>query len=287
MRLFVIEKKIAKKYEAHQQKVAQADGVDGSNDEDDEADEDTPLLGDRDLEHYRLPDEKAWIVTKIPILACLGDAALLSALWLAFAQAFIFGSFDSTIPTVAEEYYGFNSLRAGLLFLFSGAPELITGPVAGWCIDRFGTKPVATIGCIWLVPTLALLRLPQPELSGPEWSGQVILWAVLLALAGVGMGIFGAPSIVEAGSVVENYYKANPDFFGDSGPYAQLYGLNSMCFNAGLMVGPLAAGYLKDSIGYGNMNAITAGLAGISAAVSFLFIGGRPIKMKSLSQEQA
>jgi MFS family permease len=75
---------------------------------------------------------------------------------------------------------------------------------------------------------------------------------------------------------MEKYHKANPGFFGENGPYAQLYGINSMFFCAGLAVGPLIAGYLKDSIGYGNMNAVIAAISGVTAVVSWLFIGGRP-----------
>lgn len=123
---------------------------------------------------------------------------------------------------------------------------------------------------------MILLRLPQPDFASSEASSQVKLWAGLLALAGIGMGIFGAPSIVEAGAVVERYYRANPEFFGDSGPYAQLYGLTSMCFCGGLTLGPLVAGSLKDSIGYGNMNAVMAAVAGVTSVISWLFIGGRP-----------
>lgn len=284
LRLLVIEKKVAAKYEESQRAIAQTNGEDDIADED-QPDEDSPLLGEREQQHYRLPEEKSWIVRKVPIFACMTDSALISALWLAFVQAVFLGSFDSTIPTVAEDYYDFNSLRVGLLFLAFAVTDLVTGPIAGWSVDRFGTKPVATIGCLWLVPSFALLRLPQPDLAGGEGSPQVKLWAGLLAVAGFGMGIFGSPSIVEAGAVVDNYYKANREFFGESGPYAQLYGLNSMFFNAGLMSGPLIAGYLKDAIGYGDMNAVMAAIAGVSAIVSFMFIGGKPRLVKKVLRE--
>lgn len=135
MRLFVIEKRIAAKYEKFSK--SQPDGMDGvEEDDDDEPDEESPLLGESEQKKYRLKESKSWIVHKIPILACINDAALLSALWLGFAQAVLLGSFDATIPTVAADYYDFDSLKAGLLFLSLGITDLITGPIAGWAVDK-------------------------------------------------------------------------------------------------------------------------------------------------------
>ena len=98
----------------------------------------------------------------------------------------------------------------------------------------------------------------------------------LLALLGIGLAGMGAPSLVEMGAVTEKYYKRNKAYFGENGPYAQLYGLNSMVFCAGLTLGPLLAGGLKDSVGYGNMNAVVAAISAITAVLSFLYIGGKP-----------
>jgi hypothetical protein len=117
------------------------------------------------------------------------------------------------------------------------------------------------------------LRIPQP--GGQD---QQIIYGALLGFCGVGLAGIGAPGMVEAGAVVEKYYKANPEFFGreKGGPYAQLYGLQSMVFSAGLAIGPELAGQLREAIGYGNMNAVLAGLCGVTAVLCFVFLGGRP-----------
>lgn len=81
-----------------------------------------------------------------------------------------------------------------------------------------------------------------------------------------------SPSIVEAGNIVEKYWKSNKDIF-DQAPYAQLYGINSMIWSGGLTVGPLVAGALRERIGYGNMNAVLAGICGFTAVLAALFIG--------------
>ena len=138
-------------------------------------------------------------------------------------------------------------------------------------VDKYGTKPAAVIGFGYLVPVLILLRLPH---EGDK--GQIILYSGLLALCGIGMAVIGSPSIVEASNVVQKYDKANPEFFGEQGPYAQLYGFNSLIFSAGLTMGPIISGALRDSIGYGNMNVVVAVIAGITSLLSFVFIGGAP-----------
>lgn len=190
-------------------------------------------------------------------------------------QATLLGTFDATIPTVAQDYFGFSSLEGGLLFMALVLPYLVLGPLAGWAVDKYGPKPAAVIGFGYLVPVLILLRLVQP--GGKP---QIIIYCALLALCGTGMAVIGSPSIVEAAYVVQMYHKANPDFFGEQGPYAQLYSINSMVFSLGLTVGPLVSGLLRGAIGYGNMNLVVALLCLITAVLSFIYVGGKPKIMK-------
>ncbi|CAK3875672.1 MFS-type transporter [Lecanosticta acicola] len=292
MRIMVIEKKEALKYEAddpstvsdltasqqhresHNEAVNDEESQQQSNASANGSEED-PLLGGKhpDEEYYKLRprNEYSCLVRAIPIIPCLTDPMLLVAFLVAMIQAVLLGSFDATIPTVAGEFFGFTSLKSGLLFLPLGVFDLLLGPLFGWCVDRYGTKPVAVFSYGFLVPVLVLLRIPQP--GGTK---QIIIYTVLLALSGVGLAGIGAPSIVEAGAVVQKYYEANPDYFGDKGPYAQLYGLSNMVFSFGLAVGPELAGELKQVIGYGNMNLVLAAICALVSLLSFLYIGGRP-----------
>ncbi|KAF4555472.1 MFS-type transporter-like protein 34 [Elsinoe fawcettii] len=278
MRTLVIEKKVAKRYEDNDPNSInnsttpsdRQDGGEGGHDGD-EQDEEEPLLGKKEEQNWKLSDDQPSIARKITILPLLSDPRLLTAFLVAFVQALLLGNFDATVPTTGQELFGFDSLKAGLLFLPLGAFDLVVGPLAGWFVDKYGTKPGAVFGYGYLVPVLILLRLPHE--GGKD---QIILYGGLLALSGIGLALIGAPSIVEAGSVVQKYYEANPDFFGEQGPYAQLYGLNSMVFSAGLAVGPELAGELKQKIGYGNMNIVLAAISFATAALCFVFLGGKP-----------
>jgi MFS family permease len=142
-------------------------------------------------------------------------------------------------------------------------------------VDRYGTKPAAVIGFGYLVPVMVLLRLPSSHIISSQ-KGTTILWSALLALNGIGLAIIGSPSIVEASDVVQKYDKANPNVFGENGPYAQLYGFNSLVFSAGLAIGPILSGAMRDATGYGNMSLVFAVIACVTAVLSFFFVGGKP-----------
>lgn len=274
MRLLLIEKKTAAKWEkqidgtvddSEQQDGGTATGEDGDDNEEE------PLLRKKEEDGYKVPEGQSKVVRSFPILYVLKDPRLLTAFLLAFNQATLLSTFDATIPTEAEELFGFDSLKSGLLFIALVLPYLIMGPLAGWLVDRYGPKPAAVLGFGYLVPVLILLRLARPG-----GTSAIVIFCALLSLCGVGMGVIGSPSIVEASYIVSQYDKANPQFFGEQGPYAQLYAFNSMVFSLGLTVGPLISGGLRDRIGYGNMNAVIAMLCLITTLLSIVYIGGKP-----------
>ncbi len=271
MRLLLIEKKTAEQYETRNEIGEHNHDDDGDEVDNHEDGEENPLIRKEEGEAYMVPpNQPKWIKT-LPILYCLKDPRLLTALLLALVQATLLSTFDATIPTEAQELFDFDSLKAGLLFICLSLPYVLLGPIAGWAVDRYGTKPAAVVGFGYLVPVLVLLRLAHRG-----GTSQIIEYCALLALCGVGLAVIGSPSIVEASFVVQRYDKANPDFFGANGPYATLYAINSMVFSAGLTLGPLLSGSLRDAIGYGNMNAVVAGLCLITASLSFVYIGGKP-----------
>lgn len=284
MRAVVIEKKVAAKYEdaGGENSIEPRRGRNGSGggtERDEEVDEESRLLG----EGVRNDDEEEWKITKdqpkwirtFPILYCLGNPRLLTAQLVAFTQATLISVFDATIPTEAQSLFDVSSLKAGLLFIPLVLPYLLLGSVAGKGVDKYGPKPAATIGFFYLAPILILLRIPS--LGGTP---EIVKFCAILVFCGLGLALISAPSIVESSYVVERYHKCNRGFFGEGGPYAQLYAINSMVFSAGLTLGPLVAGSLRDRIGYGNMNAVVAAMCLVVSILSFVFLGGKPRMLK-------
>lgn len=284
MRFFLIEKKVAARYEANdpssqQQPYSQRGDHSEHDDTTNSADEESPLLPNNQKKESTNPDflvhspeTQPKIIRKVPIFYCLSSGSLVLAQLTALVQATVIASFDATVPTHVSDLYGFSSLQASLVFIPLAAVNLLFGPIGGYCVDKYGTKPVAVFGFAYLVPILACLRIPQ----GSPYPRELIIFCVLMGLAGFGMAVIGSPSIVEAGAVVGKFHKQNPEFFGEQGPYAQLYAINSMVFCLGLSVGPVVGGGLKDTIGYGNMNAVLAAVSGATAVGSYIWLGGRP-----------
>ena len=298
MRLLLIEKKVAARYttsgqeESRQSAAPERETVSNTNRDqpgtstDNDPSETSPLLSktvstsssaskETTDPYYVLLHNRPWIFRKVPILDCFSRSpSLILAQLIVAVQAFLFAAFDATIPTHAAALYGYDSLHSGLLFLPLGLLNIIVGPIAGWAVDRYGTKLPAVAGYAYLVPILALLRVPGAE---PK-SQQIALYCVLLGLCGVGLATIGSISIVECGSEIDKFYKRNPHgvFSEENGPYAQLYGINSMVFSAGLSLGPVVAGKLREAIGYGDMNAVLAGVSAFTSISCWIWLGRKP-----------
>ena len=278
MRLLVVEKKVAARYDTSAQDGAanpRQHQIREEDEETQEAGEEDALLPKKEEEAYIIPDGQNRVIRALPILYCMFDPRLLVAFLVGFVQASLLGAFDATIPTEADSLFGFDSLKSGLLFIALDIPYLLLGPVAGWTVDKYGTKPAAVIGFGYLVPTLILLRLPSDGIVHNQ-KDNIILYCAMLSLNGIGMATIGSPSIVEASDVVQKYDKANPKLFGENGPYAQLYGFTSIFFCLGLAIGPVLSGGLRDVMGYGNMNIALAAISLVTAVLSWVYIGGKP-----------
>lgn len=78
-------------------------------------------------------------------------------------------------------------LWAGIYMLPLTAGFLVAGPVAGWLSDRHGARPFATGGMVAAAASFALLMLLPANFAFP-------VFALLLLLNGIGMGLFAAPN---------------------------------------------------------------------------------------------
>lgn len=298
MQTLLIEKKAAARYfassSASTHKSPDSDHPEAQ--EEPSRTEGSPLLGHEDAsrDYFIAPIENR-VLRSAPILVCLRNSSLVVAFLISGIRSALLGAFDATIPLQAIDLFRISSPKAGLLFVPMGCLRLAMGPAGGWAVDRYGSKVVAVFGYSLLTPVLILFRLVKPEPRATE----IALYCVLLALCGFGLAMVSTPSFVEAGAVVQKYHRRNPGLFGENGPLASLYGMNLMVFSLGLTLGPLLAGGLRERyvqvqnaaslaaaiayvltanrIGYGNMNAVLAGLAAMSAIASFMWLGGRPM----------
>ncbi|HEX4493578.1 MAG TPA: MFS transporter [Acidimicrobiia bacterium] len=79
-------------------------------------------------------------------------------------------------------------LWAGIYMLPLTGGFLLAGPVAGWLSDRYGARPFATGGMVIAAASFGLLCFLPANFAFP-------VFALLLLLNGIGMGMFAAPNM--------------------------------------------------------------------------------------------
>jgi MFS family permease len=79
-------------------------------------------------------------------------------------------------------------LWAGIYMLPLTGGFLLAGPVSGWLSDRYGARPFATGGMIVAASSFGLLMLLPANFVFP-------VFAALLLMNGIGMGLFAAPNM--------------------------------------------------------------------------------------------
>ncbi|MEA2478951.1 MAG: hypothetical protein QOJ07_873 [Thermoleophilaceae bacterium] len=122
-------------------------------------------------------------------------------------RAFTFGTLSTFLAAVArgglmfmliiwlqgiwlpEHGYDFTNtpLWAGIYMLPLTLGLLIAGPTSGYLSDRFGARPFATAGMVGAAVSFVLLLLLPTDFSYP-------LFALVLALNGISMGLFASPN---------------------------------------------------------------------------------------------
>ncbi|KAI1809589.1 major facilitator superfamily domain-containing protein [Poronia punctata] len=257
-------------------KQSEGEGVESGNPE---ITEYTSLLP-ADNSAFVLPPSDSKLYQAFPIIRCFREPSLVVSIFLVLVSAIFVSVFDATIPLHARHTFGFDSMDIGLLFIPMAVARVVTGPIGGWMVDKTSPRTVALTGYALLTPVFISLRWVKSE---PR-EVAIGLYFALLALAGIGSAIVSVPSLVESSSVLDRYYQANPGLFGDRPPAGALFGIFLAAFGAGSAVGPVIAGALRNSIGYGNMNAVMAGISAAAAVAAFIWLERVPAKQSPIDE---
>lgn len=175
------------------------------------------------------------------------------ALMAAVVLGWIFSSAESVLTVHLKNEFHFNSLQAALMFLCIGAPELL-GPLIGFTADKFGTRFIVSGGFLLITPMLILLRLPNDNTTG-----EIVLFAALLTLAGIGLTCISVTLMGELSTAVVAIESKNPGKLGRSGGFGQVYGLFNVAFALGSLIGPFQSGMTMQNRGWG-MTTISLGI---------------------------
>ncbi|KAI0137811.1 MFS general substrate transporter [Hypoxylon sp. NC0597] len=234
-------------------------------------------IGDTDRD---LAIQAGKISTRSCFKALLKSPRLLAALYGLFSQAGIMMGFDASLALFVQNTFGWNSTAAGILFLALFVPGFLS-PLVGWLSDRYGAKWPSFFGFCLCIPLLVCLRFVT------ESSIQLkVLLGFLLALLGIALAFANVPLMAEITYVIEALEAAEPGIFGETGVYGMGYGLFTMAFALGGVVGPLWAGYVVTSAGWATMTWSFAIWAASGAVVIGIWLGGQVKRTEETTTNQ-
>jgi MFS family permease len=191
--------------------------------------------------------------------------------------------FDAVLALFVQSTFAWNSTAAGLMFLAIFVPGFVS-PLVGWIADRYGAKWPSFAGFLVIAPTIICLRFVSENTIGHK-----VLLAVLLAIAGVAMSFSNTPLMAEITYVIVEKAEENPGIFGEKGVYGMGYGLFTMAFAAGGVVGPLWAGYVNVSAGWGTTMWSLAVWDASAAVVVAIWLGSKlrrkPVEVQDRSED--
>ena len=95
-----------------------------------------------------------------------------------------------------------------------------------------------------------------------------------MSLIGFCITLITTPIFAEIIHIVIEKERQRPGIFGKTGATAQAYGLFNVSFAIGTIVGPLMAGYIRKSGGWGTMGWSIAILSAVTSVPVFLVTGG-------------
>ncbi|KAM4063668.1 major facilitator superfamily protein [Hirsutella rhossiliensis] len=199
----------------------------------------------------------------------LSKPRLLAALFGTVIESGVQTCFDSTLPLFVSSTFGWEATGAGLVFLALILPTFL-GPFAGALSDRYGPKWPATIGLLAAAPLLVCLRFVTENTIGH----QVLLCALL---AGIGLSltfVFG-PLMAEITWAIQ---EGSDDPTVE--PYALVYGLHTMSFSVGGILGPVLGGLIRDRLGWPTMG-LVFGVANVVASVVQIIWTGGPLRLSA------
>ncbi|GAA5937151.1 MFS transporter [Sporobolomyces koalae] len=196
-------------------------------------------------------------------ISMLADPRPLTSFMLTLLNGFILGGLLDTAMTIhLSKLYGLNSLGAGLVFLGAVIPTFIGSPLAGWIVDKYGTKWIMFGGV-----SLSVLAYPLLIIRGP-----LALFIFFLVLLGLGMSFFLTPVTVDLNVVASESKK------GITTPH--VFGAFNMAFSIGSFIGPIVAGQIISHTSkyesWTILTVLSAALSALCLPAILIWVGGKP-----------
>jgi MFS family permease len=269
MRLVMIEASVAKKYRV-------TDNTAESQPNGTEPKPSNPNDTTAEPEEVIPPRSKRKVPT---LLILLRSPRLLSGLWGCMIVALLLTSFDSVLPLYVNSIFQWDSTGAGLIFLPICLPSFLE-PLIGRLGDKIGVRWIVVGGFVSALPFFVLLRLVTYDSLS-----QKVLLCVLLFLLGLSVSLVMPPLMAEVTLIVSDREREEPGIFGDKSAFAQAYALFNMAYAAGTCLGPLWAGFVAQTAGWGTMAWTLGLLSAVTAVPMAVWTGGSALDIKRRKED--
>ncbi|KAI5923900.1 major facilitator superfamily domain-containing protein [Camillea tinctor] len=213
------------------------------------------------------------------LVAILKNPRVLAALYGIVVEGSIMMGFDAVLPLFVQRTFQWNSTAVGILFLALFLPGFIS-PLAGWLADKYGARWISAFGFTCNVPLLICARFVSENTIQHK-----VLLGVLLALLGITLSCSNTPLMAEVSYAVEEKAAEEPGIFGKNGVYGLAYGIFSMAFALGGIIGPIWGGYVVEAAGWGTTGWTFALWSASAAIIVALWVGSPAKKNKSLAED--
>ena len=209
--------------------------------------------------HHRLPP-KLRLLLSFRMLVSLVGGLLQSSLNVAF---------DSTLPLIVHDLFGWEQTGQGLIFITILLPSLLQ-PIFGAITDSYqqGRRLLAAGGCLLATPAYVLLRLVTQDTLV-----QKALLCILLVIIGLAMAIAMPAIIAEISATVTDAEKNNPQVIKGS-VIATGWSLVNAAYAAGCLLGPLFAGLIRNAAGWQTTTWCLGLLSAFTGVLLLLCLGG-------------
>jgi len=271
MRMLIVEKAIATQWCPKEVSVSGDSAHQGAGEE---------VKDSASAVNAQAPSEKSKVITTDPIPTFMGCKLppmilllriprLLASLFGCFVQATALAAFDGVLPAHVKNTFHWNSTGAGIIFLTLVLPTL-TSPFFGYLSDRYGGRYLTTFGFLATIPFWVCLRFITSNTMGIK-----VLLCILLCGIGFGLTMGLVPLMAEIDHVVALEEKRHPGRLGKKGGAAQGFALFNAAYAIGIIVGPLWAGFIVESGGFGMVGWSLSILCAVAAVGTFCWTGGR------------
>ncbi|MGN6793006.1 MAG: MFS transporter [Streptosporangiaceae bacterium] len=189
------------------------------------------------------------------IAAALRSRAYRAAASANLADGFaVMGVRSAIVPLFVRDVLHESATWTGIGFLVVAALNAATLLPGGKVADTLGRRPVIVVGCLTSGASMVMLAV----LPG--------LWGFLLALGvlGIGSGLLDVAPAAMIGDLLGGGKRTGN---GQGGTVVASY---QMAGDIGTVSGPVAVGFLVDSVSYGAAFVAAAGVLGLAAVAGFL-----------------